>query len=73
MASINDTPDGPSSWNLPFIEQLCAEFARDPASAPPAWRRCFQQLKNGDPAAAPDETQIAVLQCRVNQKEEPCR
>jgi 2-oxoglutarate dehydrogenase E1 component len=50
---MNDTPDGPSSWNLPFIEQLYAEFARDPASVPDEWSGYFRQFKNGEPAAVP--------------------
>jgi len=43
----------PSSWNLPFVEELYGKFARDPASIDPEWRRYFAGLKNGEPAAAP--------------------
>jgi 2-oxoglutarate dehydrogenase E1 component len=50
---MNDMPEGPSSFNLPFIEQLYAEFARDPSSVTPDWSRYFQQFRNGEPAAAP--------------------
>ncbi|MGO8701070.1 MAG: 2-oxoglutarate dehydrogenase E1 component [Limisphaerales bacterium] len=50
---MNDMPDGPSSLNLPFIEQLYAEFAREPASVPPEWGRYFEQFKNGDPTGPP--------------------
>jgi 2-oxoglutarate dehydrogenase E1 component len=42
--------DVPNASNLPFIEQLYAEFARDPASISPEWRQYFESLKNGDPA-----------------------
>src|SRR5271163_536030 len=79
---MNQASDIPSSWNLPFVEELQAEFARDPASIAPEWRRYFAGLKNGEPAAAPrpearpaasplEETaaagKIATLQERVHQ------
>jgi 2-oxoglutarate dehydrogenase E1 component len=50
---MNQEPDIPSSWNLPFVEELHAEFARDPASIAPEWRRYFAGFTNGGPAAAP--------------------
>ncbi len=50
---MNQSSDIPSSWNLPFVEELYAEFARDPASIAPEWRRYFAGLKNGDPAVSP--------------------
>jgi 2-oxoglutarate dehydrogenase E1 component len=50
---MSQSPDIPSSWNLPFVEELYAEFARDPASIAPEWRRYFAGLKNGDPAVSP--------------------
>ncbi len=50
---MNQSPDIPSSWNLPFVEELYAEFARDPASIAPEWRRYFAGLKNGGLAVAP--------------------
>jgi 2-oxoglutarate dehydrogenase E1 component len=50
---MNQSSDIPSSWNLPFVEELYAEFARDPASIAPEWRRYFAELKNGDPAVPP--------------------
>ncbi len=43
----------PSSWNLPFVEELYGEFARDPASIDPGWRRYFAGLKDGGPTDAP--------------------
>jgi 2-oxoglutarate dehydrogenase E1 component len=79
---MNPMPDTPDSWNLPFVERLYAEFARDPASVAPDWRRYFDQVKNGEPAAAPrlasspqiptapaewNETTGGSLQYRVNQ------
>jgi len=42
--------DVPNASNLPFIEQLYAEFARDPASISPEWRQYFESLRNGDAA-----------------------
>src|SRR5271154_1256487 len=78
---MNQASDIPSSWNLPFVEELQAEFARDPASIAPEWRRYFAGLKNGEPAVAPrsdsrpaasapeeqpDAAKIAGLQDRVH-------
>ena len=50
---MNQSSEMPSSWNLPFVEELYAEFARDPAAIAPKWRRYFAGLKNGDPAVSP--------------------
>ena len=50
---MNQSSDIPSSGNLPFVEQLYAEFARDPASIAPEWRRYFETLKNGEPLVTP--------------------
>ena len=50
IARMNQSDDSPSSWNLPFVEELYAEFARDPASIAPEWRSYFASLKNGEPA-----------------------
>jgi 2-oxoglutarate dehydrogenase E1 component len=79
---MNRSSDIPSSWNLPFVEELYAEFARDPASIDPEWRAYFAGLKNGEPvtppsraesrpaASAPEPTadaeRIASLQDRVH-------
>lgn len=41
------SPDSPSSLNLPFFEELYAEFSRDPAALAPEWRDYFARLKNG--------------------------
>jgi len=49
---MKESNDIPSASNLPFVEQLYAEFARDPASLAQEWRRYFENLKNGDPSAA---------------------
>ena len=46
-------PDTPDSWNLPFVERLYADFARDPASVAPDWRRYFEQVRNGEHTEAP--------------------
>jgi 2-oxoglutarate dehydrogenase E1 component len=47
MAGMNSSTDSPSSSNLPFVEELFAEFSRDPASIAPEWRAYFNNLKNG--------------------------
>src|SRR5580658_5563237 len=49
---MKPSPDVPSASNLPFIEQLYAEYARDPASLTPEWRQYFENLKNGEPPAS---------------------
>jgi 2-oxoglutarate dehydrogenase E1 component len=45
----------PNASNLAFVEDLYADFARDPASVPEVWREYFQALGNGslDPSQAP--------------------
>lgn len=75
---MKQSSDIPSSWNLPFIEELYAQFARDPASLAPEWQRYFAGL-NGGPAPTPsrnitrapeaktDAVQIATQQNRVYQ------
>lgn len=45
---MSQSPPLPDSVNLPFVEQLYAEFLRDPRSLPPAWRRYFEPLAGGD-------------------------
>jgi 2-oxoglutarate dehydrogenase E1 component len=79
---MNEMPETPDSWNLPFVERLFADFVRDPESVAPDWRRYFQQVRNGERADAPslapseqvrDETTLwsktkgGSLQYRVNQ------
>jgi len=79
---MNQKPEFPDSWNLPFVERLYTEFSRDPASVAPDWRRYFERIRNGEPAEAPrlapsvqtraeitepDETKTGSLQYRVNQ------
>lgn len=70
----------PSSLNLPFVEELYTEFARDPNAIAPEWRNYFAGLKNGEsvPALRPapsaplakaekaDLGKIADLQDKVN-------
>lgn len=34
-----------SSQNLPFVEELWADYTRDPASVPVEWRDCFDRLR----------------------------
>jgi len=43
----------PSASNLPFIEELYAEYVRDPESLSPEWREYFENLLNGDAHVAP--------------------
>jgi 2-oxoglutarate dehydrogenase E1 component len=50
---MNEPSEMPSSWNLPFVEELYADFARDPASIDPEWQSYFAGLKNGEPPASP--------------------
>jgi 2-oxoglutarate dehydrogenase E1 component len=50
---MNQASDMPSSWNLPFVEELYAEYSRDPASLAPEWQSYFAGLKNGAPAISP--------------------
>ncbi|HEY3856107.1 MAG TPA: 2-oxoglutarate dehydrogenase E1 component [Verrucomicrobiae bacterium] len=46
-------PETTDSWNLPFVERLYADFARDPSSVALDWRRYFEQVRNGEHAEAP--------------------
>ncbi len=46
-------PETTDSWNLPFVERLYADFARDPSSVASDWRRYFEQVRNGEHAEAP--------------------
>jgi 2-oxoglutarate dehydrogenase E1 component len=48
---MSDWEQLPSSANLPFVEGLYADYSRDPSSVSEEWRRYFEQLKNGEPAA----------------------
>jgi 2-oxoglutarate dehydrogenase E1 component len=50
---MNEASDMPSSWNLPFVEEMYAAYARDPQSLDPRWRRYFQQLQNGEGLRTP--------------------
>src|SRR5580698_388150 len=52
---MKDLKEVPSASNLEFIEQLYAEFARDPSSISSEWRAYFENLKNGEsPGPSPD-------------------
>jgi 2-oxoglutarate dehydrogenase E1 component len=77
---MNQMPETPDSWNLPFVERLYADFVRDPSSVAADWRRYFEQIRNGERVEAPrfapvlqDRDQPAEselrgsLQYRVNQ------
>lgn len=41
----SDIPTDVSSLNLPFVEQLLADYSRDPDSVPSHWREYFDGLK----------------------------
>ncbi|HEX4645162.1 MAG TPA: thiamine pyrophosphate-dependent enzyme, partial [Verrucomicrobiae bacterium] len=45
MDKANPTPD---SLNLPFLENLYADYLRDPDSISPAWRNYFKTFGNGE-------------------------
>src|ERR1700677_657054 len=50
---MSQPTDSPSSWNLPFTEQLYSEFLRAPASVDPECRQFFQQTQTGETSAPP--------------------
>ncbi len=41
-----------SHLSLAYMESLYADYRRDPASAPPAWQRYFEGLRDGEPAGS---------------------
>ena len=43
----------PNSLNLPFVESLYADYARDPNSVAPEWRRYFEIWESADAAPPP--------------------
>jgi 2-oxoglutarate dehydrogenase E1 component len=45
---MNKTETPPDSINLPFLEGLYADYARDPNLVSPEWRSYFKQFLNGD-------------------------
>ncbi len=52
--SMSEPAIVPASSNLAFVEQLYAEYLRDPASVPPVWRAYFTALRDSEsPAGAP--------------------
>jgi 2-oxoglutarate dehydrogenase E1 component len=57
-ATPPDASEGISPANLAFAEELYYQYARDPASVSPEWRRYFERLERATPrngtAAAPD-------------------
>ena len=38
------TKQGPNTLSLPFVEALYADYLRDSASVPPAWREYFSEI-----------------------------
>ena len=51
-STMNQSSDIPNSWNLPFIEELHADFVRNPTALAPEWQAFFAGWKNGGPPAA---------------------
>jgi 2-oxoglutarate dehydrogenase E1 component len=47
---MNKTEPSPDSINLPFVENLYADYSRDPDSVDPEWRAYFKKFLNGDGA-----------------------
>src|SRR5467141_3038658 len=45
---MNKTETPPDSINLPFLEDLYADYARDSNLVSPEWRSYFKQFLNGD-------------------------
>ncbi len=45
---MSTLPDPPDSINLPFVEDLYADYLRDARSVPLHWQRYFAGLANGD-------------------------
>lgn len=46
------TQQGPNTLSLPFVEALYADYLRDPASVPDAWRRYFEGIAEANGFAA---------------------
>ncbi|HEX9046722.1 MAG TPA: 2-oxoglutarate dehydrogenase E1 component, partial [Verrucomicrobiae bacterium] len=49
----------PSHMSLAYLEGLYADYLRDPAAVPPAWRSYFAGIINGGPAESPEPTRPA--------------
>jgi 2-oxoglutarate dehydrogenase E1 component len=52
-ARQKESPHIPTVSNLPFVEQLYADYVRDPGLLSPEWREYFDNLLNGDVRVAP--------------------
>ena len=50
---MNESTEVPSSGNLPFIEKLYEDYARDPRSVNPRWKKFFQDAQNGESLETP--------------------
>jgi 2-oxoglutarate dehydrogenase E1 component len=49
---LRESPRLPNASNLAFVEELYAEYRRDPAALDPGWRAYFAALANGAAPAA---------------------
>src|SRR5579863_7188067 len=50
---MNESAEIPSSWNLPFIEKIYEDYARDPRSVDPQWMKFFREAQNGEALETP--------------------
>ena len=50
---MQDTDRWPNSLSLEFVEQLYADFLRDPGSVPPDWRTYFETVSQGNGSTRP--------------------
>jgi 2-oxoglutarate dehydrogenase E1 component len=48
FGTVKSPENLPNSINLPFVEELYADYKRDTSSVPDEWRRYFAGLENGD-------------------------
>jgi 2-oxoglutarate dehydrogenase E1 component len=54
MSALQDMDTGmnlPAAASLEYVEQLLADYERDPAAVPEVWRQYFHATGNGPPAA----------------------
>src|SRR5713226_7431339 len=53
MKGTAQPESSPGSLNLAFLEELYADYARDPSLVPEDWRRYFESLGNGERPKSP--------------------
>ncbi len=52
------TSDLPASSNLEFVEEIYADYQRDPENVPPDWRRYFDSLAAETPKETPADARL---------------